>query len=49
MLDDMSHYTMVKTTHFNGVAHPDIYLLHADGSQECVRRFGYPDYAGRLG
>ena len=49
VLDDMSHYTMVKTTHFNGVPHPDIYLLHADGSQECVRRFGYPDYAGRLG
>lgn len=49
VLDDMSHYTMVKTTHFNGVAHPDIYLLHADGSQECVRRFGYSDYAERLG
>ena len=49
VLDDMSHYTMVKTTHFNGVPHPDIYLLHADGSQQCVRRFGFPDYANRLG
>ena len=49
VLDDMSHYTMVKTTHFNGVPHPDIILLHADGTQECVRRFGYTDYAARLG
>ncbi len=49
VLDDMSHYTMVKTTHFNGVPHPDIALLHADGREECVRRFGYGDFAGRLG
>ncbi len=49
VLDDMSHYTMVKTTHFNGVPHPDIALLHADGHEECLRRFGYEDFAGRLG
>ena len=49
VLDDMAHYTMVKTTHFNGVPHPDICLLRADGTVECVRRFGYGDYAGRLG
>ncbi len=49
VLDDMSHYTMVKTTHFNGVPHPDIALLHADGREEVVRRFGYGDFAGRLG
>ncbi len=49
VLDDMSHYTMVKTTHFNGVPHPDIALLHADGHEELVRRFGYEDFAGRLG
>ncbi len=49
VLDDMSHYTMVKTTHFNGVPHPDIALLHADGHEELVRRFGYGDFAARLG
>ncbi len=49
VLDDMSHYTMVKTTHFNGVPHPGIALLHADGRGECVRRFAYEDFAGRLG
>ncbi len=49
VLDDMSHYTMVKTTHFNGVPHPDISLLHADGHEEVVRKFGYEDFAGRLG
>ncbi len=49
VLDDMSHYTMVKTTHFNGVPHPDIALLHADGHEQLLRRFGYEDFAGRLG
>ncbi len=49
VLDDMSHYTMVKTTHFNGVPHPDIALLHADGREEVVRHFNYEDFAGRLG
>ena len=49
VLDDMAHYTIVKTTHFNGVPHPDIALLHADGRQETVRAFSYADFAGRLG
>ncbi len=49
VLDDMSHYTMVKTTHFNGVPHPDVALLHADGHEEVVRHFSYADFAGRLG
>lgn len=49
VLDDMSHYTMVKTTHFNGVPHPDICLLHPDGTRECIRKFGFDDFANRLG
>ncbi len=49
VLDDMSHYTMVKTSHFNGVPHPDIALLEEDGQERLVRRFGYGDFAGRLG
>ena len=49
VLDDMTHYTIVKTTHFNGVPHPDIALLHADGRQEVVRHFTYADFESRLG
>lgn len=49
VLDDMSHYTMVKTTHFNGVPHPDIAVLQADGRVDVVKRFGYSDFEGRLG
>jgi carboxynorspermidine decarboxylase len=48
VFDDMAHYTMVKTTVFNGVKHPDITLLHPDGSQETVRRFTYDDFLNRL-
>lgn len=49
ILDDMSHYTMVKTTHFNGVPHPDIAILRADGQMEIVRPFSYADFETRLG
>lgn len=49
ILDDMSHYTMVKTTHFNGVPHPDIAVLHADGHVQVVRTFSYADFESRLG
>lgn len=46
---DMIHYTMVKTTNFNGVRLPSIALAHPeDGSIEVVRRFGYESYASRL-
>ena len=48
VFDDMAHYTMVKTTTFNGVKHPPIALLHNDGSIETVRKFGYPDFRDRL-
>lgn len=49
VFDDMSHYTIVKTTHFNGVPHPDIALLRADGGIDTVRRFSYTDFEQRLG
>jgi carboxynorspermidine decarboxylase len=45
---DMMHYTMVKTTTFNGVDHPDIVLWRTDGSFEVLRSFGYSDYRNRL-
>lgn len=48
VFEDMIHYTMVKTTTFNGVTHPSIAILRADGKLEVVRRFGYRDYKNRL-
>ena len=48
VFDDMAHYTMVKTTTFNGVKHPAIALQHEDGRVEVVREFGYPDFRDRL-
>jgi carboxynorspermidine decarboxylase len=48
IFDDMAHYTMVKTTTFNGVKHPAIALLHENGQIETIRTFGYPDFRDRL-
>ncbi len=47
---DMAHYTMVKNTAFNGVRLPSIATFEPrTGELSVVRRFGYEDYAGRLG
>ena len=47
---DMIHYTMVKTTMFNGVKHPSIYLADSSsGEVKLLRAFGYEDFKGRLG
>ena len=44
---DMAHYTMVKTTTFNGVRLPAIVL--ANGSQcRVIKEFGYDDFKNRL-
>ncbi len=47
--EDMSHYTMVKTTTFNGIQHPHICTFEP-GTEELtvVRSFGYEDFKGRL-
>ncbi|MCB1228258.1 MAG: carboxynorspermidine decarboxylase [Verrucomicrobiales bacterium] len=46
---DMAHYTMVKTTMFNGVPHPDIATFDpATDRYQVVRRFGYEDFKRRL-
>lgn len=47
-LEDMNHYTTVKTTMFNGLQHPDIVLARQDGSLEYLRRFTYEDYRNRM-
>ena len=48
VFDDMAHYTMVKTTTFNGVKHPPIALLHEDGRIEIIREFTFADFPDRL-
>ncbi len=48
VFDDMAHYTMVKTTIFNGVKHPAIALQHDDGRLEILREFSYQDFRDRL-
>ena len=46
---DMAHYTMVKTTTFNGVPHPDIVTYDPDKDElRVVRRFGYEDFKRKL-
>ncbi|HPV16420.1 MAG TPA: carboxynorspermidine decarboxylase [Bacteroidales bacterium] len=45
---DMIHYTMVKTTTFNGVQHPSIGIWTRDNKFKLLREFGYEDYRNRL-
>ena len=49
VFEDMAIYSMVKNNTFNGVNLPDIVLRHVDGTEETLRRFGYDDFAVRLG
>jgi carboxynorspermidine decarboxylase len=48
VFEDMIHYTMVKTTMFNGVQHPAIAIWRADGTLHMVREFTYGDFKSRL-
>jgi len=45
---DMIHYTMVKTTMFNGVNHPAIAIWKENNQLKIVRQFTYEDFKGRL-
>lgn len=47
-LEDMNHYTTVKTNMFNGIQHPDIVFCHSNGDCEYLRRFTYEDYKNRM-
>lgn len=48
IFEDMIHYTMVKTTTFNGVTHPDIGIRTTDGEIRIIKRFEYEDFKSRL-
>ena len=45
---DMIHYTMVKTTTFNGVQHPAIGIWTKAGNFKLLKEFGFNDYRNRL-
>ena len=46
---DMIHYTMVKTTMFNGVTHPSLVIYTPEKGFKLIRTFGYYDYKQRMG
>lgn len=48
VFEDMIHYTMVKTTMFNGVSHPAIGIWTKDQKFRLIREFGYEDYKMRM-
>lgn len=48
VLEDMLHYTTVKTHTFNGISHPAIAIRHLDGTVEVLRQYGYADYKSRM-
>jgi len=49
MFDDMSHYTMVKTSTFNGIGLPSLALWNSETDEiKVVKEFGYQDFKQRL-
>jgi carboxynorspermidine decarboxylase len=47
--EDMAHYTMVKTTMFNGIRHPSICTFEPEtGELKVARSFCYGDFKSRL-
>lgn len=46
---DMMHYTMVKTTMFNGVGHPEIGFWSEVDGYNLWKKFDYSDFKNRLG
>jgi len=48
-LNDMSQYTMVKSTTFNGIQLPSVVLVSTkNNTQEIVQKFSYTDFKSRL-
>jgi len=49
MFDDMAHYTMVKTTTFNGVGLPALAIWNSKTDKlRMIKEFSYEDFARRL-
>ena len=49
LFEDMSHYTMVKTSTFNGTKLPALVLWNSETDElKTVKTFGYQDFKQRL-
>lgn len=48
IFEDMIHYTIVKTTMFNGIHHPSIALWTKDNTLTMYKEFSYEDYKNRM-
>ncbi|MDR0845070.1 MAG: carboxynorspermidine decarboxylase [Tannerella sp.] len=48
IFEDMIHYTVVKTTMFNGIPHPSIAIWTVADELKILRAFGYEDYKDRM-
>ena len=48
IFEDMIHYTIVKTTMFNGIPHPSLALWSKEDRLVMYKEFGYEDYKGRM-
>lgn len=49
LFDDMAHYTMVKTSTFNGIGLPAIAIWNSQtDALQVVKQFGYEDFKQRL-
>jgi carboxynorspermidine decarboxylase len=48
VFDDMIHYTMVKTTMFNGVPHPSIGIWNDRDGFRLLRKYSFEDYKNRM-
>ena len=48
IFEDMIHYTMVKSSMFNGVRHPSIGIWNENDGFKLLRAFEYSDYKHRM-
>ncbi|MEI7597247.1 MAG: carboxynorspermidine decarboxylase [Bacteroidota bacterium] len=48
VFEDMIHYTMVKTTFFNGVKHPSIGIWSEEDEFILLKKFGFEEYKSKL-
>ncbi len=48
LLEDMMHYTTVKTNMFNGIPHPALGMWTSEGKAVLLRKFSYEDYRDRM-
>ena len=48
IFEDMIHYTVVKTTMFNGISHPSIAIWTTSDELVMLRNYSYEDYKARM-